>query len=93
MRSQKAKLSLSILAISTSILLSNIFNQYAQAYSLKSEKNIEQLTYEVEYGDTLWSIANKFTEDDPRDMVVKIMKINKLRGDLIRPGQVLTIEK
>jgi len=48
----------------------------------KSRKN----TYQVQPGDTLWSISQKL------DLSVKILKkLNKLRSDQVKPGQKLLL--
>lgn len=44
-------------------------------------------TYIVQPGDTLWDIANKYQGLD----IEKIKKMNKLKSDRIKPGQVLIV--
>ena len=50
-------------------------------------------TYTVVAGDTVWEIAAERTgpADDVRDMVRDIVRLNDLRGGLLRPGQQLVV--
>lgn len=49
-------------------------------------------TVVVEPGDTLWSLAVEADPDaDPRRVVARIIKINKLDGVIVDPGQVLIL--
>jgi len=47
----------------------------------------------VKSGDTLWSIAERFTADDAntQDTVDQIVATNRLRGVALRPGERLTV--
>ncbi len=49
--------------------------------------------YEVVYGDTLWTIAQKYQNeyDDIRHFIFAIKEVNHLQGDYIFPGQQLKI--
>lgn len=51
-------------------------------------------TVTVEYGDTIWDIAQKYNNCSIKDLrmfVYNIEKVNGLEGELIKPGQVLRI--
>jgi LysM domain len=49
----------------------------------------------VQPGDTLWAIACHYgpPRADPRELVSDIRKTNRLATSLIRPGQVLLIDR
>ncbi|MCK4258337.1 MAG: LysM peptidoglycan-binding domain-containing protein [Halanaerobiales bacterium] len=48
---------------------------------------------EVQSGDTLWSLAKKFVkaDEDIRDLIYQIRKINDLRTAEIHPGEIILI--
>jgi LysM repeat protein len=45
--------------------------------------------YVVKPGDTIWSIVRMQSgaREDPRSLVDRVIRVNRLRGALIRPGQ------
>ena len=47
--------------------------------------------YVVRPADTLWTIAAKSYEGDPREGIWKIERRNRLDGALLRPGQRLVL--
>ena len=48
--------------------------------------------YVVQAGDTLWRVATRFAQqDDPRDVVARLIEVNRLDGVTIVPGQVLRL--
>jgi LysM repeat protein len=47
--------------------------------------------YRVRPGDTLWSIAAKYYNGDPRQGVWRLRRENKLAGTALQPGQVLRL--
>jgi LysM repeat protein len=47
--------------------------------------------YRVRAGDTLWSIAVRHYEGDPRQGVWAIQRENGLGGSVVTPGQVLVL--
>ncbi len=47
--------------------------------------------YRVQWGDSLWSIAEERYGGDPRDAVWKLQQRNGLTGATIVPGQVLVL--
>jgi nucleoid-associated protein YgaU len=48
-------------------------------------------SYRVQTGDTLWSIAARTYEGDPRQGVWAIQHENRLAGSALSPGQVLML--
>jgi hypothetical protein len=48
---------------------------------------------EVEKGDTLWGIVQKYTDDniDPRKVINQIKKINGLNSVNLKPGQMIKL--
>lgn len=77
-----------IWAISLIILLILIICAYNQKYT-RGQTNITK-TYIVQPGDTLWSIAKKYTQDDPRELIFEIRRYNNITP-IIRPGQIIEI--
>jgi LysM repeat protein len=49
------------------------------------------VSYRVQWGDSLWSIAEERYGGDPRDVVWKLQQRNELTGTTIVPGQVLVL--
>jgi nucleoid-associated protein YgaU len=47
--------------------------------------------YVVRPADTLWSIAARSYDGDPREAIWRIERRNQLEGALIRPGQRLVL--
>jgi LysM repeat protein len=47
--------------------------------------------YRVRAGDTLWSIAARYYEGDPRQGVWRLQRENGLGNAVIQPGQVIVI--
>lgn len=49
--------------------------------------------YVVKPGDTVWSIVRTHSSphDDPRPLVDRLIRVNRLRGAVILPGQRLVL--
>ena len=47
--------------------------------------------YVVRPTDTLWSIATKSYDGDPREAIWRIQRRNRLDGSLLRPGERLVL--
>lgn len=82
--SRCAVLSVSVLAI----LLMHIMFPVAQAEASQVSGTLRALTYVVEPGDSLWSIARRFDTH-----VADLRVLNDCKTDLIRPGQILFVPR
>jgi len=49
------------------------------------------VTYTVQPGDTLWDLADRLYDGDPRDGVGEIRKLNDLEGSTLVAGQTLLL--
>lgn len=70
-------------------LMTMFYHPRAEGETLSSYKTVT-----VDYGDTIWDIAQRYynhSNSDMRMIVYNIEKINGLKGELIIPGQVLRI--
>lgn len=74
-----------ILIISLTIAVLAIMNRTGRATVIHSYE-----TYTVQPGDTIWSIAKRYTKGDPRKLIYKIQKLNKI-GPVIYQRQQLKI--
>lgn len=61
-------------------------DKVTQQNKIKAEKASKNKTYEVSAGDTLYSIAKKYNVE-----VDELIAINGIKGNNIKPGQVLSI--
>jgi nucleoid-associated protein YgaU len=64
---------------------------YAMALDHQSFEPVGERTYTVKPGDTLYAIALRHYEGDPREAVWKISEQNALDSSRIVPGQQLTL--
>ena len=71
------------------IILAIVLSWIAAANS----KPIIHMEYTVSDGDTLWEIAENFTDEseDVRNMIYEIRRINKLEKAEIYPGDIIVI--
>ena len=58
-----------------------------------NSKTVVHMEYTVSDGDTLWEIADRFTDEseDVREVIHEIRKINKLDSAEIHPGDIIVI--
>lgn len=59
------------------------------------QKPYEEINIQVLAGDTLWNIAEDFAPEnqDIRDYVQMLIKINNLEGSVLKPGQIITVRE
>lgn len=77
-----------LLAVSCHALISNAETEI-ENFEYKYYKNIE-----VEYGDSLWSIAEDYADDhydSVHDYIYEVKRINHMKNDTIREGELLLI--
>ncbi len=74
-----------ILILSISFCISKAF--------ANNEVETTEITYTVSQGETLWTIAKKYklNDQDIRDYIYKVEKINNMDSAKIYEGQVLKI--
>jgi len=75
------------------IVMSIIITSITGALMSEASTNIDQITYTVAQGDTLWSIANEYNylEKDIREVVFAIKKLNHKKNSMIIAGEQLVI--
>jgi len=78
-----------LLIILWSVAIGLHFHQWGVVANAASQSK----SYSVKYGDTIWSIAVKMSDNqDPRVMVDNIEQLNHLNSsDTVQPGQILII--
>lgn len=66
---------------------------YISSVFANKEAETTEVTYTVSKGETLWSIAERYKQDnqDPRDYIYKVKKLNDMTSATIYEGQVITI--
>ena len=88
------KIALSLVLIVSVIMAFVLFTTHADAESSR-EVYTYYTSYEIQPGDTLWTIADKFSGPDFTDkseFISNIKSINHLLDDDIKAGKYLVIE-
>ena len=70
--------------------LSVIFSKIPLS-SIENSKNNEFTHYEIQKGDSLWSIADQFNSKNKEIFIYKIKKINKLDNSSLVVNDILLI--
>lgn len=79
---------ITLMAVSYHAIVSNAETEIGN-FEYKYYKNIQ-----VEYGDSLWSIAQDYADDhydDIHDYIYEVKQINHMKDEMIREGQKLLI--
>lgn len=60
----------------------------------KTDKEAEYIDYTISKGETLWSIAGEYKEqnEDIRQYIYDIKKLNNMTDSTVYPGQVIKIK-
>ena len=56
-----------------------------------NEDNNLYIQYEIQYGDSLWSIADQFNSKNKEEFIYNIKKINNLENSLLIVNNILLI--
>lgn len=82
-----------VIIVVTIVLLTFSATSFAFSNYNTSKSNVEVISYYVESGDTLWSIASdhNYKDEDVRKVIYDIKKLNGI-DDVIYAGQELKIE-
>ena len=56
-----------------------------------NEDNNSYIQYEIQYGDSLWSIADQFNSKNKEKFIYNIKKINNLENSLLIVNNILLI--
>ena len=88
---RRGRLALTLLAVGLLFLAISIGRTGSQAALVtESGPGYQQAT--VEPGDTLWSVAQRIAPDnDPREVIAQIRRINDLKGSSLQVGQQLLL--
>lgn len=75
-----------------SIIFSTLIGLSSFVYGAVADEEQTYVTYKVQQGDTLWSIAKQYLEpnENIRSLVYDIKKANDI-GAFLQPGQALQI--
>lgn len=81
---------ISLLIVVALFWLSFAFSSGATASAEPATASFE--TVSVAYGESLWQIAARIAPDeDPRDVIDELIRLNHLSESMLRPGQILAV--
>lgn len=89
-RQKKSSFRIKMIVITVFLLLSLTI---VFAINSQGSKVIEYQQIVVEQGDTLWSIASRYNQEnqDTRRIINQIKRINKLDDVILQPGQTIRV--
>ena len=80
------------LFIAITIILFTMTANFALGINTADSSTIpEYIELEVSYGDTLWSIADRYMDDDIRESVYKLCKLNNIKASDLQAGMTVII--
>lgn len=81
------------LFIAITIILFTMTANFALGINTADSSTIpEYIELEVSYGDTLWSIADRYMDDDDiRESVYKLCKLNNIKASDLQAGMTVII--
>lgn len=83
----KIKVFVIVYLIST---ISVLFSKLPLTVEDNEDKNL-YIQYEIQYGDSLWSIADQFNSKNKEKFIYNIKKINNLENSLLIVNNILLI--
>lgn len=87
----KIRFSISILMISIVMII--VFSAFSHSFTASAINKTEYIEVVVRPGDTIWKIAKEHVDEqqDIREVIYIISKINEIDNSMIYSGQVLKI--
>lgn len=87
----KIRFSISIIIITMIII--GTFSIITNDFKASAIKEVNYIKVEVKSGDNIWKIAREYRTDDQdiRELVYKIIKVNNIKNSLVYEGQVLQV--
>lgn len=79
--------------VAVTIILFTMTANFALGINTADSSTVhEYIELEVSYGDTLWSIADKYMDDDDiRESVYKLSKVNNIKASDLKAGMTIII--
>lgn len=78
-----------VLAVFALALLLSIVGISGSVATSEAPRTLEYVT--VNHGDSLWSLADQYSEGDPRDWIAEVVTLNALDSSTLIPGQQIAL--